>query len=103
MSATCSQSLRSLDADRFRHLITGVLLAVAVLAAWVGWAFFARVTLYEVTDTARLEVGQEAHPVQASAAGRVVATRLTLGADVQTGDILVELDTEAERRRLEEE
>lgn len=103
MSTTFSHSLRSLNADGFCRSIVGLLLAAAFLGSWVGWAFFARVMLYEVTDTARLEVGQEAHPIQASATGRVVATRLTLGGEVRAGDVLVELDTEAERLRLEEE
>ena len=103
MSATFSHSLRSLNADGFRHSIAGLLLAVALLGAWVGWFLFARVTLYEVTDTARLEVGQETHPIQASTAGRVVATRMILGGEVQAGDVLVELDTATERFRLEEE
>lgn len=103
MSATFSHSLRFLNADGFRHSIAGLLLAAVLLGAWVGWFLFARVTLYEVTDTARLEVGREAHLIQVSVAGRVVATRLTLGGEVQAGDVLVELDTEAERHRLEEE
>lgn len=103
MSATFSRSLHSLDADSFRYSLTGVLLVTVLLGAWAGWALLARVTLYEVTDAARVEVDREVYPIQASAAGRVVATRLTLGADVQAGDILVELDTEAERLRLQEE
>jgi len=56
-----------------------------------------------VTDTARLEVGQAAHALQASVAGRVVATRLVLNTEVQAGDVLVELDAEEERHRLAEE
>jgi multidrug resistance efflux pump len=103
MAATFSHSLRVLNTDGFRPSIIGLLLTTVVLGSWVGWALFARVTLYEVTDTARLEVGREVHPIQVSAAGRVVATRLTLGGEVQAGDVLVELDTEAERHRLEEE
>src|SRR5262249_47128971 len=42
-------------------------------------------------------------PLQASVAGRVVATRMILGREVQAGDVLVELDIETERLRLEEE
>src|SRR2546428_11008458 len=102
MSATFSHSLRSLNADGFRRSLAGMLLAVVLLGAWVGWFLFARVTLYEVTDMARLEVGREVHPIQVSAAGRVGATRPTLGGEVQPGDVLVELDTEAERLRLGE-
>jgi multidrug resistance efflux pump len=59
--------------------------------------------LYEVTEAARLEVGHEAHALQAPVAGRVMATRLVLNTDVQAGDVLVELDAEGERRRLAEE
>src|SRR2546428_9830519 len=103
MSATFSHSLRSLNADGFRRSLAGMLLAVVLLGSWVGWFLFVRVTLYEVTDTARLEVGREAHPIQASVAGRVVATRMILGREVQAGDVLVELDIETERLHLEEE
>ena len=103
MAATFSHSLRSLKADGFRRSTLGLFLAVALLACWVGWSLFAQIILYEVTDTARLEVGQEAHALQASVAGRVVATRLVLNTEVQAGDVLVELDAEGERRRLEEE
>jgi hypothetical protein len=63
MSATFSHSLRSLGADGFRHSIIGLLFAAVVLGSWLGWAFLARVTLYEVTDTARLEVDREIHPL----------------------------------------
>ena len=103
MAATFPHSLQSLKADGFRCSTSGLLLAVTLVACWGGWSFFARVTLYEVTDTARLEVGQEAHALQASVAGRVVATHLVLNTDVHAGDVLVELDAEGERRRLEEE
>src|SRR5262245_44857057 len=103
MSAPFSHSLRSLHVDGFRPSIIGVFLALTLVGAWSGWACFARVTLYEVTDTARLEVDREVHLIQAATSGRVVATRLTLGGEVQAGEVLVELDTTAEQRRLEEE
>src|SRR5215468_1243010 len=103
MATTFSHSLRSLRADGFRRSTMGLFFSVALLVCWVGWALFAQVTLYEVTDTARLEVGQEAYPIQAAVAGRVVATHLVLNAEVQPGDVLVDLDAEGEQRRLEEE
>jgi membrane fusion protein (multidrug efflux system) len=103
MAVTFSHSLRSLKADGFRRSVIGLVLAVVVLGSWVGWSLFARVTLYEVSDTARLEISQEVHPIQAPTAGRVVTTRLILGAAVDAGEILVELDTEAERYRVQEE
>ena len=76
------------------------------LSAWAVWFFIARVTLYEVSVGARLEVSEAAHPVEAQVAGRVRATHVVLGQEVQFGDVLVELDVgtaapaEEERTRL---
>lgn len=81
-SATFSHSLRSLNTDGFHRAIVGMLLAVALLGAWLSWSFFAQVTLYEVTHTARLEVDKEIHPIQAAAPGRLVATSLALDREV---------------------
>ena len=103
MSSAFSHSLRTLGADRFSGSITGILIAAVLLGAWGLWAVFARVTLYEVSDAARLEVDQQVHPIQASAAGRVVATRLRLDQEVQAGEVLVELDAQPEQLRVEEE
>jgi membrane fusion protein (multidrug efflux system) len=74
-----------------------------ILAAWAAWLLLARVALYEVTDTARLEVDSAVHPVDSPASGRVVATHLAMGADVQAGDVLVEFDSKTERLQLNEE
>ena len=92
MPSLFSHSLRTLRADRFSGSITGILIAAVLLGAWGLWAVFARVTLYEVSDAARLEADQQVHPIQASAAGRVMATRLRLDQEVQAGEVLVELD-----------
>jgi membrane fusion protein (multidrug efflux system) len=67
------------------------------------WSLFARVTVYAVTDRARLEVDRAVHPVEAPVDGRVVATHLTLGREVQSGETLVELEAEAQRLQREEE
>jgi len=100
MPASFSRSVRSLEADGFRRSIFGLLLVVVLLGAWGAWFFGARVARYEVTDQARLEVNQEAHLLQSPAAGRVIATRLALGAEVKAGDILVELDSNPQRLQL---
>ena len=71
--------MQSLAADGFRHSLLGMLLAAALLSAWTVWFFIARVTLYEVSAGARLEVSEAAHPVEAQVAGRVRATHLVLG------------------------
>jgi membrane fusion protein (multidrug efflux system) len=56
-----------------------------------------------VTDRARLEVNQAVHPIDARVQGRVTAVHLDLGRVVPEGDVLVELDADEERLRLEEE
>ena len=103
MSTPFSRSMQSLAADGFRYSLSGMLLAAVLLSAWAVWFFIARVTLYEVSVGARLEVSEAAHPVEAQVAGRVRATHLVLGQEVQGGDVLVELDVDAQRLQLEEE
>jgi membrane fusion protein (multidrug efflux system) len=70
---------------------------------WGAWSLFARVTVYAATDRARLEVDRAVHPVEAPVDGRVVATHLTLGREVQIGEMLVELEAEVQRLQREEE
>ena len=52
---------------------------------------------------ARLEVDRAVHPVAAPLAGRVVATHLAVGREVQAGDLLVELDADAQRLQQQEQ
>src|SRR6202142_1157205 len=100
MATAFSRSVRSLEADGFRRSIFGLLLVFLLLGAWTAWFFLAKVARYEVTEQARLEVDQAAHPMQATVSGRVVASHLALGAEVQSGDILVELDANPQRLQL---
>ncbi|MGA8028768.1 MAG: HlyD family efflux transporter periplasmic adaptor subunit, partial [Bryobacteraceae bacterium] len=95
-----SQSLR---ADNGITSISGLLIAGVLVGAWLGWAFRARVTQYEVSDTARLEVNGAAYPIQANIAGRLIASQLVLGREVRAGDVLAELDSNDERLSLQEE
>lgn len=103
MPASFSRSVRSLEADGFSRSIFGLLLVIVLVGAWTAWFFGARVARYEVTDQARLEVDQAAHLVQSPAAGRVISSRLALGADVQAGDVLVELDSNPQKLQLAEQ
>ena len=93
----------ALNADRFRGSLLGLLLVAAVLIAWAAWFFYARITLYEITDKARLEIISASHPVEAQVAGRVVALQLVLGQEVRAGDILVEIDAEPQELQRKEE
>jgi membrane fusion protein (multidrug efflux system) len=101
MPATFSRTLRFLEADRSRRRGLGILL-VALLAGWVVWFLFGHVPVYEVTTKARLEVTSAAHPVAARVAGQVAWTRLTIGHDVQAGDVLMVLDSQTDHLALVE-
>ncbi len=98
-----ARTMRSLDADRFRGSLAGLTVAAAVLGAWGWWMFTSTVSLFEVTDIARVEVDRATFTVQSPVAGRIVATRLTLGADVKAGDILVEVEADTQRGQTREE
>ena len=77
------------------------LVGLALLGAWVSWFVLARVSVYELSRTARVEVETASHEVDAPVAGRVVRSALGLGKSVNAGDVLLEL--EADRYRLERE
>ncbi len=76
---------------------------IVFLFAWLAWAFLARVTRYEVSDAARLEVDTAACPVQANISGRLLRSNLILGKQIVAGDVLAEIDTQGEELSLREE
>lgn len=95
-----SQSLR---ADRGLASMIALVVALGLVSAWIAWAFRARVTRYEISDSARLEITGAAYPIQANVSGRLVLSKLVLGAEVHAGDVLAELDSNDERLSLQEE
>jgi membrane fusion protein (multidrug efflux system) len=97
------RTMGSLRADGFSRSVAGLLMAAVLLGGWCAWLFLARVSRYETTDSARLEVDRATHLLQAPYVGRVVASRLTLGRNVEAGEILVELDANPERLQMQEE
>ncbi|HEX8772653.1 MAG TPA: HlyD family efflux transporter periplasmic adaptor subunit [Pyrinomonadaceae bacterium] len=95
--------LRSLEADNFSRSAATLLFAFFLLGAWTAWLILARVTLYEVSDAARLEADQAGYTLEASVPGRVVSANLTVGKEVKAGDVLAQLDTSEQRLQLDEE
>jgi multidrug resistance efflux pump len=102
MSHPFQHSLRRLSLDARSRSWWPPLALAALLAAWVLWAVTARVTIYAVSATARLEVVQAACPVESSLEGRVATTHVVLDAEVAAGDVLVVLDSEPLRLERDE-
>jgi membrane fusion protein (multidrug efflux system) len=94
---------QSLRADSGIKSLAGLLIALAVGTAWLVWAWQARITRYELSDSARLEMDGAAYPVQANAAGKLVGSTLVLGQEVHAGDVLAELDNNDQRLNLQQE
>jgi membrane fusion protein (multidrug efflux system) len=80
-----------------------MVLAAALLGGWVAWFVLARVAVYEVTQSARLEVDHAPHPVATPLAGRVAVSHLVVGQEVQAGEVLVELDADDQRLQRAEQ
>jgi hypothetical protein len=57
---TFDRFLNVLDADSHRPSLWGVAVAAGLLAAWAIWLFAARVSVFEVSDRARLEADRAA-------------------------------------------
>ena len=55
--------MRSLELDGFHSTLVLLLVGALLFCGWLAWFLFAEVSLYAVTDTARIEVIQETHPV----------------------------------------
>ena len=92
-----NQSLR-LD----KGLLSGLTLtlALALLSAWVVWAFRATIVRYEVSDSARLEVVGAPYFIQSDVTGRVRSSELVLGRKVQAGEILLDLESRDEQLNI---
>lgn len=103
MPSRFSRTTRALTHDTSRYALVTWGVAGLLLGAWLLWFFFGRVTVYEISGRARLEVQQAAHPVAAARSGRILSTALVLGREVAAGEVLVELDASEQVLRLHEE
>lgn len=104
MPSQFSRTTNSLASDTSRWALAAWALGAMLLAAWLLWFTLGRVTVYEISSRARIEVQQAAHAVVSVIPGRIATTHLVIGQEVRAGDILVELDASSEQlRRAEEE
>ena len=92
MPATFTRTVRSLSTDRVRSGNFCIALAMLLMAAWAAWFCWARVSVYEVAETARLEVTGLSRPVVSVCDAQVRETRLVLGQTVVEGEVVMQLD-----------
>src|ERR1039457_1783787 len=81
--------------DASSRTVRSALIGGTLLVVWTLWFFLARVSLYETSRQARIEVESAPHDVDAPVAGRLLLTNLVLDKLVASGDVLIELDSEA--------
>src|SRR5262245_57443904 len=103
MPSPFSRTIRSLNAESSRLSTTALIVSAALLGGWLLWFVMARVAIYETSEAARLEVDSAAHPIEAAVSGRVIKTNLAIGREVQVGEALIELESDAQRLQLIEE
>lgn len=103
MANAFSRTTRSLRSHTSRVALLMWAAVVALIGAWLAWFMLVNVPIYEVSQTARLEVERAARPVTTPIAGKIVRSALRLGMPVTAGDILVEFDAQGERLQLAEE
>ena len=102
MQVDFQRTLRGLAHERksttTHYLLLGILGLLFV--GWFVWLWCARVPLYEVSASARIETGERGRPVETVLQGRVARVNVRLGERVQAGAVLVELDDTAIRSRI---
>ncbi len=103
MPTAFTHTFQALQADRPRAAIAGIFAASLLAGGCVAWALCAPVRLYEATASARLEVERAIYPIASPVAGRVTVVHLTIGREVTEGEILVEIDSAAERLQIRED
>jgi len=79
-----------------------VLAVLGLFPLVIAWLFFARISVYEVSTSAWIEVLSVPQSLTTEIEGRVLSSQLQLGLDVKVKDILVTLDDQGVRRQLDE-
>jgi membrane fusion protein (multidrug efflux system) len=103
MPTAFTRTLKSLDSDASGWSVAGIAAAMLIAAGGALWIASAPVTLYEVTNSARIELNEGVYPVASPVAGRVIRSRLAIGREVAEGEVLVEIDRASEQLEIREQ
>lgn len=103
MPETFPRSVRQLEGDALLSSWFTLAGAGVLLAAWLAWFFLAEVGVHVASSSARIEVDQAAHRIEARANGRVTAVHVRLNDVVTKGQVMAELESSRDLLRLNEE
>jgi multidrug resistance efflux pump len=95
MSASFPRTLRALQRDGMNPIVLGLIILVTLIGFWTCWLMVGRVSVFETSTSARLEV-EQVQAVVVTGGGRIVASYLALGRAVRAGDVLLEIDADRE-------
>ncbi len=95
------RSRQALDADGYGGWLIGWAAVGLLAAAWVAWFVVARVGVYAVSESARLEVSEALQPLESPVSGKIVAIAAALGDRVEAGAALFQIEAEVQRLQLE--
>ncbi len=101
MPVTFSKTLRALRSDRIPWN-WAILAVLGLLPLVTMWLFLAKISVYEVSTSASMEVLRAPQSLTAAVEGQVLSSNLRLGLDVSVDDVLVTLDDKNVRRLLDE-
>ncbi len=100
MSTPFERTWRVLDTDTAGLRTLSIVFISLLLAGWLIWFINGDVKVYEVSRRASLEAEIAAHSIATRISGRVLVTHLELGRRVKAGEVLIELNADAERLAL---
>jgi membrane fusion protein (multidrug efflux system) len=103
MATGFHHTLRTLRADGFGRSLASIGVVALLIGAWAAWCVRGKISLYETSTNARLEIDRAAYAVQSPLGGNVTGMNLAIGREVKRGDVLFELDSRAEELQRDEE
>ncbi|MCH9649108.1 MAG: HlyD family secretion protein [Deltaproteobacteria bacterium] len=103
MSTHFNSTLRSLEGDSPWRALRWVPLALLFLISWFCWFFFSSVPVYLTSQEARLQVEGDGIPIAIEKGGRLSKLFVAAGDEVEAGDILLAMESEAEELLFLEE
>lgn len=102
MAVSFSRTTRALDADKGAIAQWALFATLTAIAGWSIWFFTGKISVYEVSRSARIELAASSSQVSAIQGGKLIANHLYIGRVVKAGEVLAELDSREQELRLAE-